>query len=749
MISSYVPRKCGIATFSHDLASAIAEEGLDRPLASADGLHVVAMNDRPNEYMYGPEVAVQIGQHRKKDYWSAAEVINTGRIDVVSVQHEYGLYGGEDGDYLFELLDRLRTPVVSTLHTILGEPTPGQRRVLTDLCMRSSAVVVMAQRARQLLTDIYDVPADRIRLIHHGVPDVPFGDTEPFKKRFGLSGRPTILTFGLLSSGKGVEGMLEALAKVVPDHPEAAYIILGATHPAVRRESGESYRMSLERRVIDLGIKKNVIFHNRYVANEDLRAYLQAADIFVTSYPGKEQITSGTLTYALAVGCAVLSTPYRYAEELLADGRGILVEYDDRDGWAQALGELIGNKQRRDSFRRAAYEHGRQMVWPRVAREYIKVFEHVRHEYVRVPGREEVAGVPTVTMSLPEVRLDHLLTMTDSVGLFQHADHSVPDRRHGYCTDDNARGMIVCGVFWSLYKDERVLPLLRTYLSFIHYAQPSAGGRFRNFLSYDRRWLDDGGGDDCQGRVIWSLGHLISHAPDDSIRSLAESLFRRAVTSIRTLTYPRAWALSILGLHYYLRTHPDDAKVRTHLATLAGKLNQAFVDHETDEWPWFEDVLTYNNGRLPQALIIAGFGLDNEAMIARGIRVLDWLLEIQKSPNGRLSVIGCKGWHHRGGERAKCDQQPLEPAALIGACKAAHRVTDNRKWLAEKRRCFEWYLGYNDEGLALLNFKTRGCHDGLEHGAVNSNQGAEALVSWLLSLLTMHELQSGDQDDLG
>lgn len=749
MIGSYVPRRCGIATFTYDLAGAIDQDGHDPVHAEHEAVCIIAMNDRERDYDYGPEVMVQIGQHRREDYRNAAEIINTGRVDVVSLQHEFGLFGGDCGAHILELIERLRKPLVTTLHSVLSQPTDRQRDVLCRVCSGSAAVIVMASRARLLLKDVYGVSLDRIRLIPHGVPDLPYGETEPFKERFGLSGRPMILTFGLLGPGKGIETMLDALAKVVPDYPDVAYVVLGVTHPAIRRESGELYRISLERRAVDLGIQKNVLFHNRYVSNEDLREYLQAADIYVTPYRAKEQITSGTLAYALAAGKAIISTPYWHAQELLAGGRGRLVEFGDADGFADGLRELLGDEETRNRVRKAAYDFGREMIWSRVGEQYRDVFTHAKRVFAEA-GRDLVAERKILMrMSVPELRLEHLFTMTDDTGMLQHALYATPDRRHGYCTDDNARAMIVSAMAWALFKEEAVLPKLHIFLSFLHFAYNTETGRFRNFMSYERQWLEEHASDDCQGRAFWALGYLISHTPNDSTQQLAADLFRDAVPAIDTLSHARSWALTILGLYYYLREFKDDTEVRARFTDLAAQLNTAFVNKETEDWPWFEDAVTYDNGRLPQALIIGGHELGRPDMVERGLRVLRWLLRTQTAPQGHLSIIGQGGWMQQNGERARFDQQPLEAAALIGACKAAFRASGDAKWLAEMRRCFEWFLGRNDLGLSLVDFKSRGCYDGLTQSGVNLNQGAESLLAWLLSLLTMHEMQTGDAPDVG
>jgi len=744
MIGSYAPRRCGVGVFSHDMATAIAEHAGRGPLSDGRSVVVAAMDDRPEGYEYGPEVVVRINQHRREDYREAAEFLNHSKVDVVSLQHEYGLFGGQSGSYVFELLDRLDKPVVTTLHTVLAEPTAQQADVLRRICQRSECVAVMAERARCILREVYDVSGDAVRLIPHGVPDVPFGPTEPFKARFQADGRPTMLTFGLLSPGKSIEVALDALARVVPAHPNLVYIVLGVTHPGVKRESGESYRISLERRVVELGIEKNVAFHNRYVSIGDLREYLQAADIYATPYRNREQITSGTLAYAVACGKAVVSTPYWHAQELLADGRGRLVEFGDVEGFATAFRDLLGDTAERGRIQRAAYDYGREMVWPNVARQYAEVFRRAVQTY-----DERRAGLVRerknlLRMSLPEVNLTHLFSMSDDTGILQHSIYATPDRRHGYSSDDVARAIIVCGMTWTLFGDQEVLPLMRTYLAFLNYAQVPETGRFRNFMTYDRRWLEEDGSDDCQGRVLWALGHLIAHAPEASAKQLAEKLFRASLKNFETIGSLRTWTFAILGLHYLLREHGEDGAARVALTRLAERLNAAVAEHESPDWPWPEETVKYDNGRIPQALIVAGYMLGRREMTDRGLRILRWLVDVQKSSDGHASFIGNRGWLRHGGARARFDQQPLEAAAMIGACKAAHRASGEVGWLAEMRRCFEWYLGRNEKGATLIDFRIGGCYDGLTEEGVNRNQGAESLLSWLLSLLTMHEMQTGD-----
>lgn len=749
IIGSYVPRRCGIATFSHDLAAALADHVYGHPLGTTKDVSIVPVNDREDGYPYGPEVHHSFQQHAKTDYRDAADFLNSSKAEIISLQHEYGLFGGQDGEYLLALADRLKKPVVSTLHTVLTDPSPTQLSVLQRLCRTSSAVVVMAERARRILTDTYQVDPEIIHLIHHGVPEIPLSDPEPFKKRLQVEGRPTIVTFGLLGPSKGIEMMLLALSQIVEKHKNVAYLILGVTHPQVKRESGESYRLSLEGMAEKLNVQDNVIFHNRYASPEDLCEFLQAADLYVTPYRSKEQITSGTLAQAVAGGKAIISTPYWYAQEMLADGRGRLVEFGDADGMARALDELLTDHRKREAMGRRCYEFGRQMTWPNVARAYATVFKQARARFAERRAPMVERRKPRLRLSLPEARYDHLFRMTDDVGLVQHAVFSTPDRRHGYAADDQARALIVTAMAWSLFQDEQVLPYYHVYLSYVHHAQSESAGKCHNFMSFDRRWLDDEGSDDCQGRVLWALGHSVDHPPDSSARSLAELLFRETIPHLEWVGAARASAFAVLGCHYYLRKYPEEQLVRDALNTLADRINDEFVANEASDWPWFEDVATYDNGRMPQALLLAGMALDRDDMVERGLRVLDWLLRVQTSSEGCLSLIGCHGWMQQNGSRAQFAQQALDAAALVEACKAAYRATEDERYLFEMRRCFAWFLGHNDLGRPLIDFKTRGCLDGLEAEGVSENQGAESIVSWLLALLTMHEMQSGEIQEPG
>lgn len=742
-VSSYVPRQCGIATFAHDLASNFAQAVHGVALEDDAHVGIVAINDRDGEYQYGRQVQFELRQHHRSDYRNTADFLNTNNADVVNLQHEYGLFGGPDGAYVIDLLERLNKPVVTTLHTVLTEPTEGQRQTLSRIAELSAAMVVLAERAGVLLKETYGVEEAKIHLIHHGTPDVEFHDPNQFKERFMVKGRPVILTFGLLGPGKGIETMLEAIAMVVPRHPDVAYMVLGATHPAVRRESGESYRLGLERRTVDLGIAKNVFFHNHYVTLPVLVDFLKSADLYVTPYRSKEQIVSGTLAFAVASGKAVVSTPYWYAQEMLADGRGRLVEFDDPEGLAANISELLDDDALRLSMQKKAYKFGRRMIWSAVAKEYDKTYRQALKQSSRRPAAGAAQEKPTLRMSLPEIRLDHMYLMTDDTGILQHAVYSTPDRNHGYCTDDNSRALLVSAMSYRIVNDSTILPYLERYLSFLVHAWNDESKRFRNFMSYDRRWVDQEGTDDCLARAIWALGYLTTHPPAEQDLSLASELFHKAVDSTDEIHHPRAQALCLVGFSYYLRRYSGACRVRAQMESMAGALLARYEQYGSEEWHWCDERLTYNCARVPQALILAGHALDEARFTECGLTSLRWLLKGLTTVDGKISLVGNQGWWSKGGDKAQFDQQPIDAAALVGACKSAYKVTGQQAWLVHMRRCFEWFLGRNDLDAALADFKTRGCCDGLQADGVNRNQGAESTLCWLLSLLIMHEMHPG------
>jgi len=735
LVGNYLPRRCGIATFTTHLLEALALE------ANGADCWAVVMNDVPEGYAYPHEVRFEVNHKDPADYRLAADFLNINHVDVVCLQHEFGIFGGRSGANILELIRNLRMPVVTTLHTVLANPSERERLVIEDLARFSDRLVVMSHRAAKILMDVYGVQPERLVHIPHGIPDVPFVDPNFYKDQFGVEGRKVILTFGLLSPGKGIENMIDAMPAVVRRHPDAAYIVLGATHPNVKREQGESYRLSLQRRAKDAGVEDHLIFHNRFVEQQELCEFIGAADIYVTPYVNREQIVSGTLAYALGAGKAAVSTPYYYAEEMLRDGRGRLVPFKDPGALAEQVIDLLDNEVERHAMRKRAYTFCRDMVWKEVARRYLEVFIEVKRERELRPKRTfSMKTLQEARPELPQLKLDHLLRMTDDVGLLQHATYIVPDRFHGYCTDDNARALIVALTAQRyLAAGEELTNLACRYLSFLQHAFNNDNGRFRNFMEYDRRWVEERGSEDSHARAIWALGMATALSNWDGIVSSAVSLFKKALPALAHFQYPRPWAFAIVGIHAYLRRFSGDSEARRIRDVLSEKLLALYRRNASEEWPWIEPQVTYANGKICQALLLSGQWAGDEAIQA-GLRSLEWLLKVQTDPKGHFVPIGNHGWFHRNGGRARFDQQPIEAQNMIEACAEAYQVTQDETWIAHARRCFEWFLGKNDLNVSLYDFRTGGCSDGLTADGPSQNQGAESLLAWLIALLRIQML---------
>jgi hypothetical protein len=645
---------------------------------------------------------------------------------------------------LLALLRDLNMAVVTTFHTLLEQPNADQRRVMRELTQLSNRLVVMTHRGERILRDVYGASAKQIDIIPHGIPDMPFVDPSLYKDRFGLEGRQVLLTFGLLSPSKGIENVLKALPKIVAEFPDVVYMVLGATHPHLVREQGEAYRLSLERLAKDNEVQKNVIFYNRFVELEELKEFIAAADIYITPYLNEAQVVSGTLAYAFGSGKAVVSTPYWHAEELLAENRGVIVPFNDTDAIAKEVLALLRDDPRRHDMRKKAYIQGRDMVWSNVAHHYMQSFERARVDRSR--GSRKVFATKTMDQQLnqlPELKLDHLNRMTDSTGLLQHALFSIPNFSHGYCTDDNARALVLTLL---LEEEGQELPTVRSletvYGAFLSYAFDEGSGRFRNFMSYDRVWLKETGSEDCHGRALWALGACVGRSGSHAHQALAGHLFAQALPAVRSFSSPRAWAFTLLGIHEYLRRLSGDRMAHQTREILSTRLMDLFRQCSRDDWPWFEDVVSYDNARLSHALILSGRWMGQPEVFETGLKTLRWLTTLQMDKTGYFQPIGSNGFYQRAGARAQFDQQPLEAQAMISACLEAYRSTSDEYWFAQACRAFEWFLGRNDLGLMLYDPNTGGCCDGLHVDRVNQNQGAESTLAFLLSLMEMRLMQN-------
>ena len=738
-IGNYLPRECGIATFTTDLCNALAAE-------YGDGrLFAIPVNDPDSSYDYPEQVRLELTQEDIASYERAADFLNFNSNDLVCLQHEYGIFGGAAGRYILALLRRLKMPLVTTLHTVLREPDANQRIVLEEIAQLSDRLVAMSELAAQLLRDVYAVPDGKIDVIPHGVPDLPFMDPNYFKDRFGTEGKSVLLTFGLLSPNKGIENVIRALPAILDKHPDVVYIVSGVTHPHIRRREGERYREELQALAEQLDVSSHLILNNRFVSAEELVEHVGAADIYITPYRQEAQIVSGTLAIALGAGKAIVSTPYWHAKELLTDKRGVIVPFESPSAIAEAVVTLLENDAERHAMRKRAYLHSRGTTWPKTARAYMASFQRARFERSLLPRPAQAGDAAVDPMvskdALPLLNAAHLSAMTDDTGMLQHAIFSVPNTREGYTTDDNARALIVSTCLYeTAFSEHRAdqLDLSRRYLSFLWLAFHSDTGRFRNFLAYDRKWLEEVGSEDSHGRAIWALGNVLGRSRNAGLRGAAGRLFQAAVPAALLFRSPRAWAFSVLGLQAYLDWFPGDRAMQGFRNTLANRLLDIYERSHSAAWHWFEKSLSYSNARLSQALILAGWRSNNKRMIAAGIESLQWLVAIQHCGDSNIFVpIGSSGTFAEGAERARFDQQPIEACATISACLEAYRLTQEEHWREEADRVFKWFLGANDLQVPLYDASTGGCRDGLHPDRVNENQGAESTLSFLMALFEM------------
>jgi len=743
VIGNYLPRQCGIATFTTDLCTAIsAEYGTARLLA-------LPVNDTGQEYDYPARVRWSLAQDEVKSYQEAAEFLNFNNIDMVCLQHEYGIFGGPAGSHILHLLRGLKMPLVTTLHTVLREPNPDQLMVMQEIADLSDRLIVMSRLSSQFLQEIFKVPGSKVDMVPHGVPDFPFLDPNFYKDRFGVEGKAVLLTFGLLSPNKGIENVIQALPHILSRHSNVVYIVAGATHPHVLRREGDKYRASLQALANDVGVGSKVIFFDRFVSPEEMAAFIGAADIYITPYQHEAQVVSGTLAYALGAGKAIISTPYWHAIELLDDRRGALVPFENPEAIAHKTIELLDTPAIRHAMRKRAYLFGRDMVWKRVAQGYMESFARVRSDRMENPRVQFSARVtPKALDRLPELKLDHLNALTDDTGILQHAIFTIPNRGEGHTTDDNARALIFTVMLEHLAdtaesnsSDERqkatppAADFSDRYLSFLEHA-----------LNPEKGWNEAVGSEDCHGRALWSLGTVLGRSDNQGLRSAAGRLFETSLPAAVEFYSPRASAYTLLGIQEYLNSYSGDRDAQKIRSVLSRRLLEMYESIRRPDWKWFENVVAYGNARLPQALLVVGSACSDDRMIFDGLEALDWLMKAQRcDANHHFVPIGSQGFYRQDGEKARFDQQPLEAAGAVSACLEAFRVTGDSRWHEKAWSAFNWFLGDNDLELPLYDSVTGGCRDGLHPERANQNQGAESTLSFLMALLEMRAVDHSER----
>jgi len=728
-IGTYPPRECGIGTFTMNLYNSMVmnKETIND---STEGF-IVAMNDIEQTYDYPEEVKLTIRQEHQRDYLEAVKFVNLSGADICILEHEFGIFGGQNGIYILPFLHRLEIPLIVTLHTIVKSPSYNEKAVLQEICKMAHKVVVMSHKAIKFLTSIYNVDESKIEYIEHGVPDIQFNQHQS-KKEFNLENKKFLLTFGFISRNKGIETVIKALPKVIEKHPEVLYLVLGKTHPNVLRHSGEEYRIYLQRLVKNLKLENHVFFLNEFVNQKELFKYLSASDIYITPYLNEAQITSGTLSYATGVGSAVISTPYWHASELLADGRGRLFNFNDSDELSTILTDLLDNPEVLKDLRKKAYDYGRTITWPRSGVKYVALAKKILASKPNVVVEKEVTIDPLI---LPPFSLAHIKRLTDDTGIIQHAKFGIPNLKEGYCLDDNARALLMVLMAYRQKKDTTALDLAPIYLSYIHYMQ-NKNGTFRNFLSFSRSFLDETGSEDSFGRTIWALGYLLGNAPNDAYYQTGKLVFFDASPNFEKIQSIRGIANSMVGVSHYLRSNPADDSMTERLRNLAGKLISQYNENSTHDWKWFEPLLAYDNGILPLALLHAAEILNDDKITEVALETMNFLTGITLK-EGYLSIIGNEKWYKKEGERSMFAQQPVDALAMILMYHQAFHLTKDKDYLTKLFACFMWFLGENDLRMSLFDFETKGCCDGFEKYGVNRNQGAESSLAYLISHLTV------------
>lgn len=728
-IGTYPPRECGIGTFTQNLVHSMGSN--KAPAAQLSEGFVIALSDHGQTYPYPQEVKLVIRQEEQADYLEAANFINHSGADLCILEHEFGIFGGQNGVYILPLLHKLNIPLVVTLHTILKTPSYNEKAVLKEICKMANKIVVMSRKAIKFLTTIYGIPKDKIAFIEHGVPDIQFDQTQS-KKELKLENKKILLTFGFIGRNKGIETVIKALPKVIEEYPDILYMVLGKTHPNILRHSGEEYRNYLHLLVKSLHLSDHVLFLNEFIDQQELFKYLSACDIYITPYLNEAQITSGTLSYAMGVGCAVISTPYWHATELLADGRGRLFNFTDSDELATIFAELLSNPDVLHGLQKKAYDYGRNITWPKTGEQYALLAKNILAEPAELVVKKETVVDPLL---LPPFLLTHIKRLTDDTGIIQHAKFGIPNLKEGYCLDDNARALLMVLMAYKQKKDDLALELSPIYLSYIHYMQ-NKDGTFRNFLSFNRNFLDEVGSEDSFGRTIWALGYLLGNAPNDAYYQTGRLVFFDAAPNFEKLKSIRSIANTMIGISYYLRNTPGDDGMTERLRNLAYTLIKHYQENSTHEWKWFESLLAYDNGILPLALLHSAEILNDDTITKTALDSMNFLTSITLK-DGYLSIIGNKEWYKKDGERSMFAQQPIDALAMILMYHQAFHLTKDKEYLNKLYTSFMWFLGENDLRMSLYDFETKGCCDGFENYGVNRNQGAESSLAYLISHLTV------------
>ena len=728
VIGNFLPRKCGIATFTENFIKSVTAAGVTANDAiSFDGF---AIDDFALQHQYDPQVRYTIRRQHQEDYIEAARIINTSGATVCVLQHEFGIFGGESGVFILSLLRKLTIPVVTIFHTVLKKPSFHEKAITIQAGNMSAGVVVMSQLAAHFLHNLYDIPKAKIRVIHHGVPD--FANqvaTHPLKQLF--PGKTILCTFGLLGRSKGIETVINALPAVLELNKDFVYVVLGKTHPNVKKHCGEEYREFLQAMARQNSVSDNVFFIDEFVDEDMLKQYLLDVDIYITPYLNESQITSGTLSYAVGAGTCIVSTPFWHATELLADGRGELFGFGDKSALSTILCKLLQNPCGRATISKKAFTYGKQMYWSHIGELHLELLREVSQG----SDNGQQSKMANYLQRAPAFSLAHINRLTDDTGILEHACFSIANFKEGYCLDDNARALLLVSQAYRQGLNNNSLRLADVYLRYIKLMQKEDGS-FYNDYTYDRRIMENSSSEDAFGRTVWVMGYLIELGINDAYTQFAKDTFFRAVPHIAGLASLRGISNSIIGLCYFLRRYPDNEHINHLLVVLTGKLVDQYNLNKTSNWSWFEQELTYDNAIMPLALWHACSVTRNSLLQEVAIASTAFIDE-KVIVDNKLSLIGNQRWHRNGGERSGAGQQPIDAMGMVLLHQQAFTVTKEKKHYKKMLLCYTWFLGNNDLQLPLYDSETKGCCDGLEQYAVNRNQGAESAISYCLSSLTV------------
>lgn len=726
-LGNYPPRQCGIATFTENVVTALQIAALENEIEL--NIEVIAMNDPDRDYAYPPIVTRVIRDQVKQDYLDAADYINVASADICIVEHEYGIFGGNSGLLLISLLRKLKVPVVTTFHSVIQKPNFHQKEVLKKIAAYSSGIIVMSKLAIHFLKEVFEVPLAKIFLVEHGVPDFEILKSRIPNPPAHWEGKKIMLTFGLIGRSKGIETALKALPRIVDKNPDLLYVVIGKTHPHVVRNEGEFYRDSLKELVHKLNIEQHVEFMDQYLSEEELVACLLAADLYVTPYHNKAQITSGTLCYALGGGCAVFSTPYWHAEEVLYDGTGRLFEFGDWKCLSKQVNEVLSEPTLLCSLKQKAYDYGKTISWPLISNKYLKIFDSLasiaEHHEIHLESQYQLIDFP--------FNMLHIIRLTDEVGILQHAIGCTPNFKAGYCLDDNARALLLSMMAYNQFKEPKYLQLTIKYLSFINYMQQK-NGSFKNFMTFSHETFENDNSDDATGRTIWALGYLIRFAPNDSIFQLAMEIFHRSIDQVKRMHHKRGFANCILGLYHYIKRFPDQDRFIKLMEQLACKICDGYDTHAKENWKWFEPIISYDNALIPAALYRA-YEITGTDLFLEIADTSTTFLESKCFFADHLTLIGNKRWLQMDEDYELYAQQPIDAMAMVVLYNCIYHVKKDAASVEKIRTSFKWFLGFNDHDLPMYDIDTCGCNDGIEEFSINRNQGAESTIAYHIAWL--------------